>query len=144
VIRWSAVLPRSGWDILSGRSGGAEKVLDLAANGIANRTESVELFFETSPASRRIGKAPVKVNASSGKDRTDFAGSIADGDDVIERFPPEFLDRFRAMMGDVHTRFSHYFARQRVQAGRVCSRASREKPISRQMVEPPFGHLAAR
>lgn len=53
----------------------------------------------------------------AGKDRTGLLSSIANGDDVVERLPEEFLDILRSMVSDIYADFMHGLYGHRIQAG---------------------------
>src|SRR5579883_1063427 len=76
--------------------------------------------------------------------RAVLARVIADGQDVVEPLAGKLVERFRAMMREIHTNLSHYGDRFRTDDGGAGAGAVDFELVASVVTQKPFGHLAAR
>jgi len=75
---------------------------------ISDAAENGELLLLRARGVSRIIKAPVVTMRLSGEHRTGLVGVSTDRDDGFYRVPEEFLQRLRAMGGNVDTDLLHH------------------------------------
>jgi hypothetical protein len=114
---------------------------------VANLAHLTEFFFFGAGDRRRIGEAPVQSFCRAGKDGTFLsAGFIANGDDVSEKLPrlEDIKDGLGFLLRDVDAGFLHDLDSQRIKRARFKARALGFEMFAANLIEPCFGHLAAR
>lgn len=92
----------------------------------------------------RVIKTPVQQLSSPRPARTTFLGSIADGDDVVERLREKLRGMLRSVTGDIDPDFRHRVDCPRIQPNRMSARAKDLEPVAGQVTQPTLCHLAPR
>src|SRR5207248_9587566 len=85
----------------------------------------------------RVGKAPSKLHAGSGRDGT---VGVADGNDDV---PPiaNVVDGLASLLADVDADLAHRLQRERVQLGRGRAGAFDNEAVACERAEESLGHL---
>jgi hypothetical protein len=91
----------------------------------------------------RVINRPVLTKADTGEDWATVPRAITNRDDVREVQAEESGYILRTLTRDINSDFAHGFNRQRIQSARLQAGTLRVEPITSELPQPSFRHLAA-
>lgn len=120
-----------------------KEFFDACFDLIPHRPKGLAPFFSWCQYGSRIFEAPMKETPRVGPTGTRLLGPIAHGNHIVERLVDKFIHSLRPLCGNIDTQLLHGRHRAGVETDGMRSGTRDVIPISGQMAQQPFRHLAA-
>ena len=118
------------------------KASQILSDLVANASEYGEPLLLGTLQSGGVFKVVVDGNRLAREDRAAFLCVVADGQDVVELLPGEFIDALGALAGNVDVQLAHGGNGLGPHMAWLGTGAERLETVARVVPQETFGHLA--